>query len=324
MNAKIIATGSYLPELIIFNEDLVQFPAVTHSLIEAKTGVKTRRHALVKECTSDLALKAATNCLEKVNFCVKDIDAIILATSSPDRIQPATATRVQNLLGADKCFAFDINSVCSGGIYGLYLGHALVKSGFCRNVLVIAAEIYSRILNPNDFSTFPYFGDGAGALLISQSQANIGIIHTILKTDGSGCEVIQIPAGGTMLPFNQVNNPKDIFFKMHGKKVYEFALDKGVEVVNELIENCNIVKNEIKYIIAHQANINIINELSKRLNIELGKFIVNLDKYGNTAAASVLIALDELIESRKVESGDHIVIVAFGGGLSWGATLLRY
>lgn len=322
---KILSTGSYLPENVIENNQLNLFPASAIPLIEQKTGVKSRRFADKSQCTSDLAVNAGIRCLEKAQFEPQNLDAIILATSSPDRIQPATATRVQAKIGARKAFAFDINAVCSGGIFALYVADSLIRAGFCENALVVASEIYSKYLNPADFSTYPYFGDGAGAVLLSGGRDNsTGIIHTILKTDGSGDDIIQIPAGGTMLPFSEVKNQKDIYFKMRGKEVYQFAVSKGTEVVNQLIEATGISKKQVKFVVPHQANINIIKELSERLGIAYHRFFVNLDKYGNVAAASVFIALDELIESGKVEKGDVIILVAFGGGLSWGATLIRF
>ncbi len=323
IGAKIISTGFFVPDKIVKNDDLSQFPANSIPLIEQKTGVKERRFANDSQCTSDLAIKAAIRCIEKIQFNPECIDALILSTSSPDRIQPATATRVQKEIGAQKAFAFDINSVCSGGVYALHIAHSLIKACLCRNILVVAAELYSKYLNPKDFSTFPYFGDGAGAILLSAVPDNIGIMHTILKTDGSGAELLQIPAGGTILPYSRIKNQNDIYFKMHGKEVYKFAVTKGAEIVEELINDTGLTKDQVKFIIPHQASINIIKELSNRLDIKYDKFFVNLDKYGNTASASVFIGLDELIESGKVRAGDLVILVAFGGGLSWGATLVK-
>ena len=325
IGAKIISTGSFVPDKIVTNEDLIsQFPANSIPLIEQKTGVKERRFADDSQCTSDLAIQAAIRCIEKIQFNPEYIDALILSTSSPDRIQPATATRVQKEIGTQKAFAFDINSVCSGGVYALHIAHSLIKAGLCKNILVVAAEVYSKYLNPKDFSTFPYFGDGAGAVLLSAVYDNIGIMHTILKTDGSGADLLQVPAGGTMLPYSRIENQNDLYFKMHGKEVYKFAVTKGAEIVEELINDTGLTKDQVKFIIPHQASINIIKELSNRLDIKYDKFFVNLDKYGNTASASVFIGLDELIESGKVGTGDLVILVAFGGGLSWGATLVKF
>lgn len=324
MRSNIRSTGSYVPGNIIKNSDLRQFSSGVIPLIEKKTGVKERRFADDNHCTSDLAIFAARQCLKKVNYDPLDLDAIILATSSPDRIQPATATRVQAHLGALNAFAFDINSVCSGALYAIHLADALIRSGQGRNILVIAAEIYSRYLNPTDFSTYPYFGDGAGAVLITlEEKIDKGVIETILKTDGSKAEVIQVPAGGTMLPCARLENPKDVYFKMVGREVYDFAVNRGTEVIEDIKKRLGICLEDIDFVITHQANINIIKEISIRTNIPLEKFFINLDRYGNTAAASVFIALDELLISGLAHSGHLILLVAFGGGLSWGASLIR-
>lgn len=323
LSSAILSTGSYLPEKTVSNEDLKQFPANCINLIEIKTGIKTRRHVEKNEATSDLAIKAAMSCLEKISFDPKDIDAIILATSSPDRIQPATATRVQYEIGALNAFGFDINSVCSGGVYGIYLADAMIKAEKCSNVLLIAAEAYSKFLNANDFSTYPYFGDGAGAVLLTgKNNCPAGVLNSILRSDGSGADLIQIPAGGSRLSFYEIKDPKDAFFQMDGKAVYSFAVTKGSEIINDILLQSGVEKEEVRFIIPHQANINIIKEISQKTGIHLDKFVINLDKYGNTAAASILIGLDEALTLNNINEGDLIITVGFGGGLSWGANLI--
>ena len=325
LNSNIISTGCYVPETIINNSDLVNLPPSVLSLIEMKTGVKSRRFATDSQCTSDLAIIAATSCLSKINFDPSQLDALILATSSPDRIQPATATRVQYEIEAMNAFAFDINSVCSGGVFALTIADSLIKSNRCKNILIIAVDIYSKFLDKSDLSTFPYFGDGAGSILLSaRNDTKGGILNSVLKTDGSKADIVQIPAGGTKLPFDKIINHKDIYFKMVGREVYQFAVKKGTEIIEGILDNENIHKDQIKLIIIHQANINIIKEISTNIGIHFDKFIINLDRYGNTAAASVFIALDEAIELGRINRGDLFLMVAFGGGLSWGANLIRY
>ncbi len=318
-HSKIISTGSYLPELELRNEDFKQFPAHTHKMIYEKTGIKSRRRANENECTSDLAIRAALNCLEKAAIPAASINAVIIATSSPDSIQPQTAARVQTAIGATNAFAFDINAVCSGSVYGIHLADSLIKSGACENVLLVGAEVYSKILFKDDFSTYPYFGDGAGALLFTLADTP-GVIRTILKTDGTGADTIQVMAGGTRLPYSKLENARDSYFQMNGRAVYEFATQAGSSVVHVLLNVTGIRKADVKYVIAHQANINILQEISMRLDIEMDKFHVSLDKYGNTAAASIPISFDEIFA--KLEKGDHVIAVAFGGGLSWGASLI--
>lgn len=319
----IFSTGSYLPETAINNEDLKQFPQTALQLIAQKTGVTSRRNASEGECTSDLAVKAARNCLNKIAFPIEDIEGIVVSTSSPDRMQPATATRVQHQLGAKKAFAFDMNSVCSGSAFGISVADSFIKSGKYENILFIASEMYSKILDKKDFSTYPYFGDGAGAIFFQTGYPGEGILHSCLKTDGSGDEIVCVPGGGTMLPFEKITNPKTAFFKMNGKAVFEFAVTKGTEIILRLIEESGVSIQEIECFICHQANINIIRKIAENINVPARRFFVNLNRYGNTASASVPIALDEALSEGVLSKGDLCVTVAFGGGLSWGANLIR-
>jgi 3-oxoacyl-[acyl-carrier-protein] synthase-3 len=323
-NASIASTGIFLPSETLHNEDLDQFSPDAKLMISGKTGIFSRRKASESECTSDLAVKAARNCLEKIGFPSERIDGIVVSTSSPDRIQPATATRVQNLLGACSAFAFDINSVCSGSVYGIALSDSLIKTGLCSNVLFIAAEMYSRILDGQDFSTYPFFGDGAGAVLFQAStHSRSGVLHSCLKTDGSGSEVICVPAGGTMMPIPRMTDPSAAYFKMKGKAVYQFAVNRGTEVINQLMEGAKISKEDVSCFICHQANIHILMNIAERLNVSRELFFVNLFRYGNLASASVLVALDEAICGGEISKGDLIVTAAYGGGLSWGANLIQ-
>jgi len=322
-NAAIVSTGSYLPETVVFNEDLSQFPRSSLDLIAKKTGVLARRVAAEGQCTSDLAVNAARICLEKAHFPAEQVEGIIVSTSSPDRIQPATATRVQNQLGAGRAFAFDINSVCSGTTFGISLADSLIKSGKYESILFIAAEMYSRILNKKDFSTFPYFGDGSGAILFQADDSDRGVLHSCLKTDGSGSEAICVPAGGTMLPFEKMNHPGEAFFKMSGRTVFDFAILRGSEIIRQLTEEADVALEEVKCFLCHQANVNIIRIIAENIGVPTDRFYINLDRYGNTASASVAIALDEAISERLLSEGELAVTVAFGGGLSWGANLIR-
>lgn len=322
-NTAIQATGSYVPERALHNDALEQFPETAKMLISQKTGVFCRRHAESGQCTSDLALEAAKRCLDRISYPADKIEAIMLSTSSPDRIQPATATRLQHLLGASNAFAFDINSVCSGSTYGIALADAMIRSGICANILFIAAEAYSKILNPQDFSTFPYFGDGAGAIFFSSSGEHSGVMHSILGTDGGGNDTICVPGGGTMMPFNRMVDPKAAYFHMKGRDVFNFAVTKGAEVIDRLLSEAGVSSGMIKCFICHQANVHILLKIAEKLKIEEDKFYMNLFRYGNTASASVLIALDEALTSGAVAVGDLVVAAAFGGGLSWGANLIR-
>jgi len=323
-SAAIRSTGSYLPEAVISNEALDQFSPEARNLIGEKTGVLSRRRASEDECTSDLALKAARSCLEKACVPAEDIDGVVLSTSSPDRMQPATATRVQHEIGAKKAFAFDINSVCSGGSFGIEVCDAFIRSGKYETILLIAAEMYSRILNPRDFSTFPFFGDGAGAVLFqAESSGRRGVLHSCLETDGAGNNVICVPGGGTMMPYDRITNPRMAYFRMKGEEVFAFSIDKGPKIIRRAAEEAGVDIMEIKRFICHQANINILHRIADILHLPRERFHVNLDRYGNTASASVLIALDEVITEGIATPGDLVMLVTFGGGFSWGANLIR-
>lgn len=321
--AAICSTGSYLPENVVHNEDFEQFPDPSKFIISRKTGVFSRRCASEDECTSDLAAKAGRKCLEKINFDPEEIEGIILSTSSPDRIQPATATRVQQLLGAVNAFAYDINSVCSGSTYGIATAASFIRSGAYRHILFIASEVYSRILNKKDFSTYPFFGDGSGAIFFQADDSTDGVIDSVLRTDGSGADTICVPGGGTMMPFEKMEDPNAAFFKMKGKTVFEFAVSKGTEVIVELLKKAGLEACDIHCFICHQANANIILRIAENINVSTDRFYINLFRYGNTASASVPIALDEAITRDMVGPGDLIITASFGGGLSWGANLIR-
>ena len=324
VTTRILATGAYLPERVVPNEALTQFPAATLPLIAEKTGISARRYAADDESTSDLGAKAARQCLERAGLAPDEIDVIILATSSPDRIQPATATRVQELIGARKAYAFDVGSVCSGAVFALHMADALIRSGGARRVLVVASELYSRShLNPRDFSTCACLGDGAGALLVGPGEPGTGILGSRLHTDGAGADLIQVPAGGTLLPYDRMERKQDAFFLMRGKDVQDFVTTHGTAVVNELLAELGVDRRDLAFVVPHQANITVLQELAQRLGIDFSKFVVTLDRYGNTAGASVLIAFDELMTSGRVKSGELVALVVFGGGLSWAATLIR-
>lgn len=311
----IAGTSRYLPENTIYNKDLVQFPEKYRELIREKAGILSRRH-VDTECTSDIGAKAVQLLLDKNDISSDSIDALICATSSPDRIQPATATRIQELCHLNRAFCFDVNSVCCGSLFALKIANSLVNDGL-SNVIVVGAEVYSKILNPRDITTYPYFGDGAGAVLLSKN-GKYEFIDFLLYTDGKGCDVIQIPAGGTSLPYSKVTREKDYYFQMNGPKVYDFACAKGMDIILQLKTKHNVFPDRV---ITHQANINIIKCIAEKSAIPYKQFYVNVDKYANTAAASVLIALDEYLEIDKGE--ENVFLVAFGGGLSWAGAYLR-
>lgn len=324
MKASIIATGSCVPGLPVPNSALTQFPPERISLIEQKTGIVSRHYAAPHESTSDLAFLAATDCLNSCEFKAENLDAIILATSTPDRLIPATAPLIQNRLGATKAFAFDLNSVCSGALFALDVANSMITSGARQHVLVIAADTYSRFLDPRDFATRPYFGDGAAAVLLSATgnESKSEILTSYLRSDGSGADLIQIPGGGSRTPGSSVSQPSDFFFKMNGRAVYEFAVQRGTEAVQQVLRQAGLTADALDWLIPHQANKFICEEIAKRCGIPPDRMILNLQHKGNTAAASPLLALDDARSTyeRKLRT---ICLVAFGGGLSYGAMILR-
>jgi 3-oxoacyl-[acyl-carrier-protein] synthase-3 len=323
--SQILATASYVPEKIIRNEDLKQFPLASIPLIHSKTGVLERRYAAENQCTSDLATEAARLCLERAKLEPQDLDGIILATSSPDQPTPATSPTVQANLSANRAFAMDVNAVCTGAIYALRVADAMIQAGQAQRVLVIAAEVYSRILNPADFSTCPYFGDGAGAVLLEGTEraSRPYVKDGILRSDGRGSDLIKIPAGGSRLPFARMSDARQQYFQMNGKAVFEFAITKGVEVIEELCRANSLSKEQVRHVVLHQANMNILLTIAQQTGLPVDRLVVNLDRYGNTAAASPLIGFDELSQGDPAYNlKGNCLLVAFGGGLTWGGVLI--
>jgi 3-oxoacyl-[acyl-carrier-protein] synthase-3 len=324
VKTSLVATGSYVPGPPIANSALTQFPAARLPLIEQKTGIQSRHYISPGESTSDLAFYAAARCLESCKIKASELDAIILATSTPDRLIPATAPLIQHRLGAGNAYAFDLNSVCSGSIFALHMADCMISSGAKKRVLVVAADTYSRFLDPKDFSTRPYFGDGAAAALLvaAPDEDGRGILGTYLRSDGSGADLIQIPAGGSRLPASPTVHPNDLFFKMNGRAVYEFAVDRGTEAVQKALAQAGLEPSAIDWLVPHQANKFICEEIARRCDVPLSRLVMNLQQKGNTASASPLLALDE---ARRSSDGSDktICLVAFGGGLSYGAIILR-
>jgi 3-oxoacyl-[acyl-carrier-protein] synthase-3 len=325
MFSEILGTASYLPDRIVRNEELSQFPPSAIPLIASKTGVCARRYAAEDQCTSDLAAEAARRCLAHAGLEAGELDGIILATSTPDQPMPATCAHVQSKIGAWNAFAVDVNAVCAGAVFALRIADAQIKAGQARRLLVIAAEVYSRILNPTDFSTYPYFGDGAGAVLLGKTEKPTRpyIIGGVLHSDGRGFDVVKIPAGGSRIPASKVTDPRQHYFQMNGRVVFDFAVTRGSEIIEEMCCINKLPKDQICHVVAHQANVNVLRAIAQKTGLEMNRFIVNLDQYGNTAAASVLIAFDEL--RRECPGGElqgNCMIVAFGGGLAWGGILV--
>ena len=319
----IVGIGSYVPPREMSNDDWAQIVETSDEWITTKTGMKKRRIADPNVSTSDLAVEACKIAIEDAGLKTSDIDLLILATSSPDVPMSSTAGIVQDKLGCTECAAFDINAVCAGWVHALDVGSRYAGTPGYENVLVVGSEIYSRILNWEDRATCVLFGDGAGAAVISEVESGRGILGSWLMSDGSGSSVIEIPAGGVRTPIPSEGFVDGMqYFHMDGRAVWNFAIEAFPEAVRMVLEKVGRTLDEVDLIIPHQANINIIEAGMENLGLPMSKTFTNLHKYGNTAGASVPLALREAIEEGIVGPGSLVVTAAFGGGLAWGANAI--
>ena len=325
VSVGIIGLGAYVPPNEMSNEDWMEYVDTSDEWITTKTGMKKRRIASSDVCTSDLAVEACRQALDDAELKPRDIDLIILATSSPDVPLSSTAGIIQDKLGCTDCAAFDINAVCAGWVHALDVGSRYVGTNDYRNVLVVGSEIYSRILNWKDRATCVLFGDGAGAAVLSEVKEGKGIISSWLMSDGSGSSVIEIPAGGVRKPFDSDEFVEGAqYFHMDGRAVWNFAIDAFPQAVNESLRRAGKSIDDVDLVIPHQANINIIKTGMEKLGLGMEKTYTNLHKYGNTAGASVPIAMKEAMEKGLINDGDLVVTAAFGGGLAWGANVIQF
>lgn len=317
MSIRVLGTGAYVPEKTVTNDDLAQMVETNDEWIVQRVGVK-QRHISVDETAADLATKAATSALSSAGVLGEEIDLIICATISSETICPTVAGMVQKRIGA-KCPAFDVNSACSGFLFALDTAVSFINRGGYKKVLVIGAERLSKLIDWTDRSTCVIFGDGAGAFVIEPGE---GYLSSMLYTSG-GDEVIEIPSFSGSSPFYKGEEKKPYIF-MDGQETFKFAVSKIVEDIKSVTEKAGLTLSDIDYIVTHQANIRIIEYAAKRLKMPMEKFVVDIDKYGNTSSASVAIAFDELVKSNKLKKGDKIVMSAFGGGLSSAACVIEW
>lgn len=323
--AHIVGWGKYIPENAVTNDDIAKIMDTSDEWIRSRTGIGQRYFAGPHETTASMSIAAARLALDRARIAPSSIDLIIVATLTPEHIFPATACLVQDALGATHAGAFDLSAACSGFIYGLSMGSNAIQSGAAKVVLVIGAETLSRVLDIEDRTTYPLFGDGAGAVVLQAHPTPGGVLSYVLGSDGSGGEHLNIPAGGSKLPTSQHTIDNRLHYvKMNGREVYRFATRVMGKVSKEACERAGVPLNEIDLFIPHQANIRIIESASKFLGISSDKVFTNLDRYGNTSAASVPIALCEAIEQGRVSTNDKIVMVGFGGGLTWGAAVVQW
>lgn len=319
----IIGTGKYVPEEVLTNQKLEQMVDTNDEWIVTRTGIRERRIASEDQATSDLAYEAAKAALDNAGITPEELDLIIVATITPDMSFPSTACILQEKLGAKRAAAFDLSAACSGFIYGLASASSFIASGVYRHVLVVGAECLSRITDYTDRNTCILFGDGAGAVVLGQVPEGRGFRSFELGADGSGGELLCQKAGGSRLPITvEVLEQGRQYLFMEGREVFKFAVRIMDSAAETALNKAGIDKADIDLLVPHQANIRIIQSALNRLDLPEDKCIVNLDRYGNVSAASIPIALAEAVEQGRVNEGDCLLMVGFGGGLTWGASVL--
>ena len=321
-NAKIIGFGLYTPKNLVENERLQEFLETSDEWIRSRTGIE-RRYISLDENTSDLAVEASKKALNQAGLSAEEIDLIIVATVTPDNFTPSTACIVQDKLGAKNAWAFDINAACTGFIYALKLGRSLIRSGEAKDALIIGAETLSKALNWEDRGSCVLFGDGAGAIVLTSTEEDCGIKRVNVKSDGSKGDSLVIQGLPLNSPFKDGREVSKNYINMNGREIFKFATKVMEESIVEILEKENIKIEDISAIIPHQANLRIIDYVVKRLGIPREKFVTNLQNYGNTSGASIPIALCESINEGNLKKGDNIIMVGFGGGLTWGAALIK-
>lgn len=325
---RIVEAVSHFPAKVVSNFDLEKIVETSDAWITSRTGIKTRRFVEPGQASSDLGAAAAQKLLDKVGKKATDVDAIIVATVTPDMPFPSTSCLIQKKLGATKAWAMDINAACSGFIYALSTADQFIKTGKCRNILLIGAEVMSSIINFKDRSTCVLFGDAAAALYLEASDEPVakgGIIDTLLYTDGSGTESLYMPAGGSLRPATHETIDKQMhYIHQDGQAVFKVAVTQMAAVAEEIVKKHGITHKEIAFFVPHQANLRIMEACAKRLELEPEKVVINIDRYGNTTAATIPSCLAELREQNRLKKGDLVVMAAFGAGYTYASALVRW
>ncbi|NJK78607.1 MAG: ketoacyl-ACP synthase III [Chloroflexaceae bacterium] len=324
-SAAIIGWGMAVPQLVVTNDDLAQRMETSDIWIRSRTGIAERRIAEPHEYTSVLATRAAQQALERAAIDPQSIDLIMLATCTPDRLFPATACTIQANLGLTRAAAFDLAAACSGFLYGLSVAAGLIQGGAHRTILLVAADLFSHILNWNDRSTAVLFGDGAGAVVLQAHFGPLGVLSSVLGASGADEAIMMMEAGGTRLPLTpELLHDERRFFSMNGREVFRHAIREMGTSALEAVAAAGLTTAAIDLVVPHQANTRIIEALARRLNIPLERVFINIERYGNTSAASVPIALCEAADAGRLRHGDTVLLTAFGGGLTWASTVLRW
>ena len=323
--ARIISTGSYLPEKVLTNHDLERLVETSDEWITERSGIRQRYIAGTRQACSDLAFEASKKALKNAGLKGKDLDLILVATLTPDSLLPSTGCLLQDRLGAKGVPAFDLNAACSGFVYALSVANAYIKAGLYKRVLVVGAEVLSKVTDWEDRTTCVLFGDGAGAVVVEATAEDRGILSIDLYADGSMGDLLVIPGGGSRMPASRETVAKRMhFIKMKGNETFKFAVRTLERLVIETLEKNGLKPSELSLLIPHQANLRIIKATVERLGLSMGKVLVNIARTGNTSAASIPIALDEALSTGRLRAGDNVLLEAFGGGITWASALIRW
>lgn len=321
----IVGLGIYVPEKVMTNADWEKLVDTSDEWIRTRTGIQERRYAVEGQGTSDLGVEAAKKALEDAGMKPEDVELIILATCTPDYRAQNASSLIQVKLGTENAAAFDVSAACSGFIYALTVGKSMIQSGMYKNILVVAAESVSRLLNMKDRNTAILFGDGAAAAVLKEVEDGYGIVSSFLGTEGVLDETLRITAGGTLHPVtHEAIDNGDVYLKMNGQEVFKFAVRALPKATNKALEQAGMKAEDLAMVVPHQANFRIIESAAKRLKLPMDKFYVNLQKYGNTSAASVGLALGEAVQEGKIQKGDMIALTGFGAGLTYGSVILKW
>ncbi len=321
----IVGTGSFVPDKVLTNSDLEKMVDTSDEWIITRTGIKERRIVNEGQAASDLALKAAERAIKAAGISPLEIDLIVVATITPDMSFPSTACLVQDRIGAKRAAAFDISAACSGFVYGLSIVDQFIKSGTYKIALLIGAETLSKITDWTDRNTCVLLGDGAGAVVVKSTEEERGILSFYLGANGGAGDLLKLPAGGSRKPpTHETIDDRLHYIKMKGNELFKVAVRVLVKAIEEALSRLHLSIEEVDLFILHQANIRIIQAAAEKAGIPLSKVYINIDKYGNTSSASIAIALDEAVRGGRIKEGDIIVLDAFGGGLTWGACVIRW
>jgi 3-oxoacyl-[acyl-carrier-protein] synthase-3 len=324
LRARIVSTGSFAPDKVLTNHDLEQIVDTSDKWITERTGIRERRIAGPEDTASGLSYMAARNALESAGVDAGELDLIIVATVTGDMPFPSTACILQNRLGAKRAAAFDLNAACSGFLFALSSANSYIMSGSATRALVVGVEMLSKFMDWEDRTTCVLFGDGAGAVVLERTEDDAGIISVDIHSDGSMGGLLCIPGGGSKNPPSDDTIKKGLhYIQMKGNETFKVAVKTLEQVAVETLEKCGLKPSELSLLIPHQANLRIIQATARRLGLPMEKVMVNIDRYGNTSSASIPIALDEAVRTKRVKAGDYVLMEAFGGGLTWASALVR-